>query len=324
MVITVADRWAMWGSWRGGESGAMIEIEHLTKRYGTFTAVNDVTFTAQPGRITGFLGPNGAGKSTAMRMMVGLTTSTSGTARILGRRYADLPNPTCHVGVMLDAAAQHAGRTGRETLTMAAIVAGRGRHDVDAALERVGLTVGEANRRVRDYSLGMRQRLGLAGALIGDPRVLILDEPANGLDPAGIHWMRQLLRDFTTDGGTVLLSSHLLHEVEQIAHDLVMIGRGRIVAQGSTNELLTGGNTVVDSPDRARLAAVLDRADLQPSRTPQGGFVVSATPEHLARLALNEHLLITEIHPASDALEEMFLHLTTNDARVTTTQRKAA
>lgn len=302
----------------------MIQIEQLTKRYGTFTAVDNITFTAQPGRITGFLGPNGAGKSTALRMLVGLTKETSGTARILGRPYTSLPNPTCDVGVMLDAAAQHPGRTGRETLTMAAIVVGRGRHEVDGALERVGLTSREANRRVRDYSLGMRQRLGLAGTLIGDPRVLILDEPANGLDPAGIHWMRRLLCDFAAEGGTVLLSSHLLHEIEQIAHDLVMIGRGRIVAEGSTEELVRGGNTLVDSPDRARLAAVLDRAGLNPSRTPRGGFVVSATPEQVASLTLSQQLLITEIHPAGGGLEEMFLQLTADDARETITEGQAA
>jgi len=294
----------------------MIEIENLTRRYGGFTAVDDVTFTARPGRVTGFLGPNGAGKSTAMRMMVGLTTPTSGTALVLGRPYHSLPTPARHVGVMLDATAQHAGRTGRETLTLAAVMAGVGRREVDAALERVGLTAREAERRVGNYSLGMRQRLGLAGALIGDPQVLILDEPANGLDPAGIRWMRGLLRDYAAEGGTVLLSSHLLHEVEQIAEDLVMIGRGRIVAQGTKEELLHAGGVVVDSPERTRLGEVLERAGLAVSVRPHGGLLVAAAADEVARAALAEQVLVTELRAAGGGgLEEMFLQLTADDAR---------
>ncbi len=294
----------------------MIQIEHLTKRYGTFTAVDDITFTARPGRVTGFLGPNGAGKSTAMRMMVGLTAPTSGRVTLLGRPYAALPTPSRHVGSMLDATAQHPGRTGREVLTLAAMMAGCGRGAIDVALQRVGLTGDEAGRRVGNYSLGMRQRLGLAGALIGDPQVLILDEPANGLDPAGIRWMRGLLRDYAADGGTVLLSSHLLHEVEQIAQDLVMIGRGRIVAQGTKDELLAGGGTIVDSPDRAALGTALHAAGWAPTGRPEGGFVVGATAEQVARLALDAGLLVTEIRAAGGGgLEEMFLQLTADDAR---------
>ncbi|GAB95589.1 ABC-2 type transport system ATP-binding protein [Kineosphaera limosa] len=294
----------------------MIQIENLTKRYGAFTAVDDITFTARAGRVTGFLGPNGAGKSTAMRMMVGLTTPTSGTATVLGRPYRSLPTPSRHVGVMLDATAQHPGRTGRETLFLAATMAGLGRPAVDAAIERVGLTTKEAGRRVGNYSLGMRQRLGLAGALIGDPRVLILDEPANGLDPAGIRWMRGLLREYAAQGGTVLLSSHLLHEVEQIAQDLVMIGRGRIVAHGAKDELLRAGGTIVDSPDRARLGAALEVAGWGPSARPEGGFVVAADAQDVARLGLTEQLLITELRSAGGGgLEDMFLQLTADDAR---------
>ncbi|MGD8149425.1 ABC transporter ATP-binding protein [Ornithinimicrobium sp. Y1694] len=305
----------------------MIQIEQLTKRYGAFTAVDEITFTARPGRVTGFLGPNGAGKSTAMRMMVGLTTPTSGTATVLGRPYRALPTPSRHVGVMLDATAQHAGRTGRETLLLAAIMAGMSRGQVDHALERVGLTAREADRRVGNYSLGMRQRLGLAGALIGNPQVLVLDEPANGLDPAGIRWMRGLLRDFAADGGTVLLSSHLLHEVEQIAQDLVMIGRGRIVAHGTKEELLSGTGTVVDSPDRGRLGTLLDAAGWKPQARPEGGFVAEASAEDIARQALSEQLLITELRTAGGGgLEEMFLQLTADDARegVTGHERSAA
>ena len=195
--------------------------------------------------MTGFLGPNGAGKSTTMRILVGLTPPTSGTATVLGRRYADLPNPGREVGVLLDASAQHAGRTGREILTIAPARWGCPTRRVDEMLDRVSLTDEEAGRRVRNYSLGMRQRLGIATALIGDPEVLILDEPANGLDPAGIRWMRDLLRGYADQGGTVLLSSHLLHEIEVIADDLVVIGNGRIVAQGTKGELLAAAGTFV-------------------------------------------------------------------------------
>ena len=226
---------------------------------------------------------------------------------------------------MLDAGAQHPGRTGRETLTLAAIMAGRDRRAVGAALERVGLTAREAERRVGNYSLGMRQRLGLAGALVGDPQVLVLDEPANGLDPAGIRWMRGLLRDFAADGGTVLLSSHLLHEVEQIAQDLVLIGRGRIVAQGSKDELLQHGGTIADSPDRARLGTVLEAAGLEVGRRPEGGLLVAADAEQVAKIALAEQVLVTELRTAGGGgLEEMFLQLTADDARDQLTPGQAA
>src|SRR5690348_13436041 len=218
----------------------MITVQSLTKTYGRgMKAVDDVSFTAAGGRVTGFLGPNGAGKSTTMRIVVGLTHPTTGSATVSGRRYVDLPNPGREVGVLLDASAQHAGRTGREILTIAQRFMGLPRARVEEVLDRVGLTPDESARRVRDYSLGMRQRLGLATALIGDPSVLILDEPANGLDPAGIRWMRDLLRSYADEGGTVLLSSHLLHEIEVIADDLVVIGNGRIVARSEehTSEL---------------------------------------------------------------------------------------
>jgi ABC-2 type transport system ATP-binding protein len=187
-----------------------IEVSGLTKTYGTQTVVEDVSFGVWPRLITGFLGPNGAGKSTTLRMMVGLTPPSGGRCRILGREYRRLPNPGRHVGVLLDASAQHNGRTGREVLSLAASLMGLGRARVDETLDLVGLSPAEARRRVGAYSLGMRQRLGVGHALVGDPRVLILDEPANGLDPAGIHWMRGLLRDFADRGGSVLLSSHLL------------------------------------------------------------------------------------------------------------------
>src|SRR3954470_3196757 len=220
----------------------MITIENLSKKYGGSTVVHDISFTARSGRVTGFLGPNGAGKSTSMRMMVGLTTPTEGTATINGRRFADLPNPGREVGVMLDASAQHAGRTGREILTIAQQIMDVPARRVAEMLEIASLTRAEADRRVGNYSLGMRQRLGIAAALIGDPQVLILDEPANGLDPAGIRWMRDLLRDAADGGGTLLLSPLLPAEVEIVA-DNVMIGQGRIVCQGSKADLLEAAGT---------------------------------------------------------------------------------
>src|SRR3954467_4724263 len=211
----------------------MIEISQLRKRFGSKLAVDDVSFTARPGRVTGFLGPNGAGKSTTLRIAVGLTPPTSGRATIFGPRFADLPNPGREVGVLLDASAQHAGRTGREILTVAQRTMGLPAERVGEMLDLVSLSGEEAGRRGRDYSLGMRQRLGIATALLGAPEGLILDEPANGLDPARIRWMRDLLRDYADRGGTVLLSSHLLHEIEIVADDIVVIGQGRIVARGT-------------------------------------------------------------------------------------------
>ncbi|WP_088313757.1 ABC transporter ATP-binding protein [Kineosporia sp. R_H_3] len=289
----------------------MIRLENLTKRYGGFTAVDDVTFEARPGLVTGFLGPNGAGKSTALRMVCGLTPPTSGRVTVLGRAYRDLPTPAAHVGTLLDAAAQHAGRTGREILTLAAIAAGRPRSRVDEMLDLVGLTADESRRRVRHYSLGMRQRLGIAHALLPDPQVLVLDEPANGLDPQGIHWMRTLLAGLAAQGRTVLLSSHLLHEVELVADELVLIGRGRIVAQGSKTALLAGTGSVATTPEPRRLAEALSRAGVTVRAV--DGDVVSAEADggRVARVALDAGLLVTDLRPAQGArLEQLFLELT--------------
>jgi len=293
----------------------MITVESLTKNYGGFTAVDDVSFTAATGRVTGFLGPNGAGKSTTMRIMVGLTRATSGSVQIGGRDYHDLVNPGLEVGVLLDASAQHAGRTGREILTIAQQTMGLSRSRVAETLAQVGLTEEEAGRRVRNYSLGMRQRLGIATALIGDPDVLILDEPANGLDPAGIRWMRDLLRGFADQGGTVLLSSHLLHEIEVIADDLVVIGHGRIVAQGTKAELLAGAGTVVRTSHVDVLARALAQAGLTVHPL-DGGLRVDAEPETVGEVALRAAVPLRELRGADGAgLEEMFLELTADTAR---------
>jgi ABC-2 type transport system ATP-binding protein len=293
----------------------MIIVDSLTKKYGGFTAVDHVTFRAEAGRVTGFLGPNGAGKSTTMRILVGLTPASSGTATILGRRYADLPNPGREIGVLLDASAQHAGRTGREILTLAQRTMRVPRARVDEMLDLVSLTEEESGRRVRDYSLGMRQRLGIATALLGDPDVLVLDEPANGLDPAGIRWMRDLLRGYADQGGTVLLSSHLLHEIEVIADDLVVIGNGRIVAAGTKGELLASAGTYVGAADVAALAEALTAAghSAQPSL---GGVRTDADTAEVGRVALAAGVPLTELRPADGAgLEERFLELTADNAR---------
>ena len=291
-------------------------MERLTKRYGPFTAVDDISFEVKPGLVTGFLGPNGAGKTTAMRIMTGLTPATAGTATVLGRAYGHLPNPGRHVGALLDASAQHAGRTGREVLTLGAVLMGVDRKRVDEMIALVGLTDKEASRRVRNYSLGMRQRLGIAHALLGDPEVLILDEPANGLDPAGIRWMRDLLRGYAEAGGTVLLSSHLLNEIERVADEIIVIGHGKIVAQGTKDELLSGVGTMVRSTDDAALAAALAVASIGASPAATGGLLVDAEPVEVGRVAAGSGLVLIELRGGdSRGLEEMFLELTAATAR---------
>ncbi|GAA2710610.1 ABC transporter ATP-binding protein [Actinoplanes palleronii] len=289
----------------------MITVENLTKRYGAQRAVDDVSFTCEPGTVTGFLGPNGAGKSTTMRMICGLTPPTSGSATVSGVPYRRLGNPGRHVGVLLDASAQHAGRTGRETLALAAMTMGLDTARVPERLARVGLNATAGKRRVRAYSLGMRQRLGLAYAMLGDPAVLILDEPANGLDPEGIFWMRGLLREFADRGGTVLLSSHLLREVEAVADRLVMIGGGRILTQGDKDVLLGAGGTVVRPEDPAAFDALLRRLDLTGSRSADGTVLVQSEPAPIARAAAATGVVLLEVRPAGvGGLEEMFLRLT--------------
>ncbi|GEP36830.1 ABC transporter [Nocardioides psychrotolerans] len=306
----------MWQEASQRQAPAMITVESLSKSYRGFTAVDDVSFTAHAGRVTGFLGPNGAGKSTSMRIVVGLTPASSGTATVLGRRFADLPDPGREVGVLLDASAQHAGRTGREILTIAQQTMGLARSRVDDMLDLVSLSSTEAERRVRNYSLGMRQRLGIATALIGDPEVLILDEPANGLDPAGIRWMRDLLRGYADAGGTVLLSSHLLHEIEVIADDLVVIGHGRIVAHGTKAELLAAAGTVVRSADVAGLTTALEAAGLSPTAYDGGALRTDADPSLVGTIALAAGVALTELRSADGAgLEEMFLELTSDTQR---------
>ncbi|MFT3866152.1 MAG: ATP-binding cassette domain-containing protein [Solirubrobacterales bacterium] len=289
----------------------MIEAEKLTKRFGGRAVVDDVSFRCEPGTVTGFLGPNGAGKSTTMRMICGLARPDSGTSAVLGGEYRALPNPGRRVGVLLDASAQHDGRRGREALAVSAQTMGVEEARVDELLERVGLDPAAAKRRVRQYSLGMRQRLGIANALIGEPEVLILDEPANGLDPEGMRWMRGLLRDFAERGGTVLLSSHLLHEVDAIADRLVIIGAGKIVAEGSRDELLSGAGTLVKAEDQEGLGKALAAAGLEAREAEGGGYLVDAEPRAVGVAARDGGVALVHLAPAGDAgLEQLFFDLT--------------
>jgi ABC-2 type transport system ATP-binding protein len=292
----------------------MIAVEHLTKRYGRQLAVDDISFSCEPGTVTGFLGPNGAGKSTTLRMICGLTNPNAGTAAVLGADYRTLPNPGREVGVLLDASAQHAGRSGREALTLTAKILDVDRRRVDELMERVGLSKTAAKKRVGTYSLGMRQRLGIAQALMGDPGVLVLDEPANGLDPEGIAWMRHVLRDFADRAGTVLLSSHLLREVEAVADQLVVIGKGRIVAQGRKEELLASTGVIVRGLDPESLHQALAEAGLTATPGSDGALLVEAEAEAVGRAAAAAGVVLTELRPADHGgLEELFLSLTASD-----------
>jgi ABC-2 type transport system ATP-binding protein len=290
----------------------MIEAHGLTKRLGGNVVVDDVSFRCEPGTVTGFLGPNGAGKTTTMRMLCSLLEPDAGAATVLDGAYRDLANPGRRVGILLDAAAQHSGRRGREALAVSAQLMGVDEERVDELLDIVGLDRGAARKRVRQYSLGMRQRLGIAHALLGDPQVLILDEPANGLDPEGMRWMRELLREFADRGGTVLLSSHLLYEVEAVADRMVIIGSGKIMAQGSRAELLAGGGTLVRAGDEAALVAALIAAGLEARAATDGGFLVEAEPEEVGRAALAGAVALSHLEPSENGgLEQLFFDLTT-------------
>jgi len=294
----------------------MIEAQQLTKQIGGNTIVENISFRCEPGTVTGFLGPNGAGKSTTMRMLVGLARPTSGSSLVCDAPYVELPNPGRQVGILLDATAQHPGRTGRETLVQGAMAMGIDAPDIDALLDRVGLDRSASRKRIGQYSLGMRQRIGLAHALLGDPHVLILDEPANGLDPEGMRWMRHLLRDFADRGGTVLLSSHLLHEVRAVADQFVFIGSGRIVAAGRPDELLDMTSTVVRSSNDSALIAALVAAGMQPSTNMAGDVLVSAPADQVGRIALAAELALQHLAAVGDdGLEQLFFDLTSTAQR---------
>ncbi|HZD74479.1 MAG TPA: ATP-binding cassette domain-containing protein [Actinomycetota bacterium] len=290
-----------------------IVVERLTKYFGRVRAVDDLSFQVEPGTVTGFLGPNGAGKTTTLRCLLGLVTPTRGTATIGGRRYADLPDPLGTVGAALEAASFHPGRTARNHLRVLCAAARLPDARADEVLELTGLTE-EANRRVRGFSMGMRQRIALAATLLGDPQVLILDEPANGLDPAGINWLRELLRHLATkQGKTVLISSHILSEVEQTVDGIVIIAQGRLIREGMLKDLLsTAGAAIrVRSPEPEKLREVLEGGGLRVEPGDDRSLLVpGATTETVGHLAFVNRIELHELASQSSDLEAVFLELT--------------
>src|SRR3954464_3176563 len=294
---------------------AAIEAVGLTKRYADVTAVDDLTFRVREGSVTGFLGPNGAGKTTTLRLGAGLARPSAGEATIGGRRYVELDEPARTVGANLEVAGAHPGRSGRNHLRALAVMAGLPQSRADEVLRVVELE-GAADRRAGKYSLGMRQRLGLAATLLGDPRVLVLDEPANGLDPQGIRWLRDFLRSMAAQGRTVLASSHVLAEVAQTVDDVVVIHRGRLVQQGPVQALTAAGaGVLVRSPRAADLRSALCGGGLAAAETPDGGLVVEGVDTaRVGDIAFAAGVPVHELSPRSTSLEEAFLALTSDPA----------
>ncbi|WP_037409665.1 ABC transporter ATP-binding protein [Candidatus Solirubrobacter pratensis] len=287
-----------------------IEVSGLTKRFGEVLAVNDLSFTVDEGRIVGFLGPNGAGKTTTLRMLLGLINPTEGIATIFGTPYGALEDPVHTVGAVLDGGMLHPGRTGRNHLRALAREAGVSDSRVDELLELVALTEAR-DRRAGGYSLGMRQRLGLASALLGDPKILVLDEPANGLDPQGIRWLRDFLRSLAREGRAVLVSSHVLAEVAQTADDVVVINKGRSVAQATLTEIIarSGGGMKVSGPDTARLRDILVIGGAEVSG--DGDLIVrNRSGEDIGRVIAEHQLVVSELAPVGSSLEDIFFELT--------------
>ena len=295
----------------------MIEVSHLTKEYGQVRAVDDLTFTVEPGVVTGFLGPNGAGKSTTMRMILGLDEPTSGTALIDGSPYRSLRDPLRKVGALLDAKAIHPNRSARNSLLWQAQASGIPASRVDEVLDLVGLT-SVAGKKAGGFSLGMGQRLGIAAAMLGDPEYLILDEPVNGLDPEGIRWVRELLRRFAAEGRTVLVSSHLLAEMAQTADRLVVIGKGRLVASGSVNDFIKENSavtTVIRSPHLAEFSAALSTEGIQfqQATDPDGRPVLEIpgrSSEEMGQLAFSVGVMVTELTERRASLEDAYIRRT--------------
>ncbi len=289
----------------------MIEVEGLSKRFGKTQAVAGLSFRVEPGTITGFLGPNGAGKSTTLRAVLGLVHPDAGAATVLGVPYRQLDRPLHRVGAVLEASEVHPGRSGRNHLRVQAAAAGLPASRVQEVLELVELSAA-AKRRVKGYSLGMRQRLGLATALLGDPEVLVLDEPANGLDPAGIRWLRDLLRSLAAEGRTILVSSHVLSEVAQTADRVVIIHRGRLIQQASIAEVLAGaqGATRVRSPEAPRLRELLAAQGGTVTEVDGTTLAVDLPPERIGEVAAANGIVLHELTVESATLEEVFLELT--------------
>jgi ABC-2 type transport system ATP-binding protein len=294
---------------------AAIETVGLTKRYGSVTAVDDLSFSVRDGAVTGFLGPNGAGKTTTLRMILALARPTAGHATVLGQPYAKLAEPARAVGANLEIAGAHPGRKGRDHLRALAAMAGLPRSRVAEVLRLVELE-GAAGRRAGKYSMGMRQRLGLAATLLGDPQVLILDEPANGLDPQGIRWLRDFLRGMAAEGRTVLVSSHVLAEVAQTVDDVVVIHRGRLVDEGPVARLTAGGHVVVRSPRPAELLAALEAAGLGVSANGDELVVDADDPARVGDIAFAAGVPLHELTTRATSLEEAFLALTSDEGLI--------
>jgi ABC-2 type transport system ATP-binding protein len=289
-----------------------IEVAGLTKRFGETLAVDDLSFTVEPGRIVGFLGPNGAGKTTTLRIVLGLVGPTGGSATVEGKPYVALDDPVHTVGALLDGGMLHPGRSGRNHLRSLARASGVSDARVNELLELVALS-GAADRRAGGYSLGMRQRLGLAAALLGDPRVLVLDEPANGLDPQGIRWLRDFLRSLAAEGRAILVSSHVLAEVSQTADEVVVISHGRSVAQAPLAELMarSGGGMRVSGPDAARLGELLRADGAEVSGDGDRAILVRGrSGEEIGRVIAGGGIVISELAPSGSSLEEIFFELT--------------
>ncbi|MFE4972642.1 ABC transporter ATP-binding protein [Kitasatospora sp. NPDC056651] len=291
----------------------MIEVHELTKRYGKKTAVDNLSFTVRPGRVTGFLGPNGAGKSTTLRMIVGLHAPTSGTVTVSGRPFRSLPRGLRHVGALLDAGDVHGGRTARSHLRALARGNAIPRGRVDEVLREVGIA-DAADRRIGGFSLGMRQRLGIAAAILGDPPVLLFDEPLNGLDPEGVHWVRGLFRRLAREGRTVLVSSHLMSEMEHTADQLVVLGRGELIAAESVREFAARGagrSVSVRTPDPAALSPLLTAGGASVRGEADGSLtVVGLEADRIAGIAFEHRVLLTELTGRTGSLEEAFMELT--------------
>jgi ABC-2 type transport system ATP-binding protein len=294
----------------------VVSARSLTKRFGKILAVDDLSFELQPGTITAFLGPNGAGKTTTLRMLLGLARPTSGSAAVFERPYPDLETPARRVGAVLEATDFHPGRTGRNHLRTLAHAASVPDSRVDEVLAVVELT-GAANRRVKGYSLGMRQRLGLAAALLGDPELLILDEPANGLDPEGVRWLRDFMRSFAAGGRTVFVSSHVLAEIAQTVDRVLIINKGKLVVESSLDELTAriGGGVRVRSPQAGALQQALTAAGLETTTVDEHELlVVGTTSERVGEIAAAASLVLHELAPLGSSLEEVFLELTSDGA----------
>jgi ABC-2 type transport system ATP-binding protein len=294
-----------------------VSLHGLTKQYGHQRAVDDLSFTVAPGRVTGFLGPNGAGKTTTLRMLVGLITPTTGEALVYGERYADLRNPTTVVGTLIDASGFHPYRRVRHELAIHAVTAGVGDERIPIVLDEVGLEAA-ADKRVGQLSLGMRQRLGLATALLGDPRLLVLDEPANGLDPAGMHWLRNLLRSYADRGTAVFVSSHVLAELALFADHVIVINHGRLVTTSSIADLVASGaeRVLVRSPQLATLEGLLEEHDARLAKSEDGLLIAGMSSAAIGDLAASAGISLHQLRTESQTLEDIFLQLTNDQESI--------